>query len=494
MPAQSSGDNSQIYLVAGVSAAGLLIVVLLVTLLFSFQGNSTATVDSPRESVEPAAQSTSPVPKRQSYPATSFWTPPTPEDASKQVEAELARLRQNGEPITIDDLKGLHPRQPRADDTTGLWLNALSNLSAAGPTRGGSNYRIMVHALDLPLHTARESQEKDLSVVVDPVRTQLDPIIALGQNPGRCQFSFPFDKGAFTPLDDVSNAAYASRLLEARARLRTLRGDQQDLYETLIAMFALARTLDETVGMTAHLVRAAVFDHACRATADAIAEVDYSAEQIDKLAAAVSDFEIPKSAIRGLVDTRAFGLAQLEDGEGLLRTLERTDMVLPPKAPDRDRAFYLGFQAKLQDARRAEPWKTLEAIEKLNSDLKALAKLSPEIRDDYRFSLLLCPADSASVKSTVRIQASQRTTLAALRVRAFQIRTNRSPTNLAECGVVPSDAIDPINGKQLRYRVENDHLVIYSVGLDLRDNGGREVGFSKYESDYGVKLKHRGSK
>ena len=68
-----------------------------------------------------------------------------------------------------------------------------------------------------------------------------------------------------------------------------------------------------------------------------------------------------------------------------------------------------------------------------------------------------------------RAVARRRLAKQALTVMGFRQRTGNWPATLADAGDVLAD---PFDGKPLRYRVRADGFVVYSIGTDLKDDGG----------------------
>jgi hypothetical protein len=501
LPSQDSGDQSQTYILVGVGAAGLLIAVLLVTLLISYQAKDTPVANSSQEDnskevgsatkqVEPQ-QSTPASSTRESYPATSFWTPPTHEEARKQVEAELARLKRKGEPVTLEELQAFHNARPLANNTSVSWLAAVNDVQASGPARGSSDFMRLISWTDKPLDRSqvRSDEITEMAGIIWRAREQLDRVVMMGDDPRDCRFSIAFEDKIAAKLDHASNVRYTAQLLAARVRVQLLRSQHEELHQNLLGMLSLIRTLDEGVMTIEHLARASTIELTCRSIADTIQNVDLSAEELEKLAVAIADVEIFQRALRGATGMRVIGLVACEDGPALLRSMERTDVELSPIASARDRAFFLGFQAKLLDARRADPWKGLDMIDALERDLRALGKLSSDARDNYAYSRLICEHDCDYARVLARTEAIRLLTLAALRIRAFQTKNNRLPTSLAECGVPTSSAVDPFDGRPLRSQASDKSFLVYSIGVDRRDGGGKVFDLAR-KPDLGVLLKH----
>ena len=60
----------------------------------------------------------------------------------------------------------------------------------------------------------------------------------------------------------------------------------------------------------------------------------------------------------------------------------------------------------------------------------------------------------------------------------YRLRNGRWPAALADIPpvILPAVPLDPFDGKPLRYAPRPDGVIVYSVGVDGRDNGGAESG------------------
>jgi hypothetical protein len=88
--------------------------------------------------------------------------------------------------------------------------------------------------------------------------------------------------------------------------------------------------------------------------------------------------------------------------------------------------------------------------------------------------LLLPQFDSVFLKEAT-LEAMMLTTKAGLACRIYRQKNGRYPENLA--ALVPelldSEPIDPFTGKPIVYKMENGELLIYSLGSNRKDDGGR---------------------
>lgn len=95
----------------------------------------------------------------------------------------------------------------------------------------------------------------------------------------------------------------------------------------------------------------------------------------------------------------------------------------------------------------------------------------------WYFSLtgVLLPELDAAFLKEATLEAMMLASRAGLACRIYKKQTGRYPENLSALvpGILKEEPIDPFTGKPLVYRVGNGELLIYSLGANLKDDGGR---------------------
>jgi hypothetical protein len=138
---------------------------------------------------------------------------------------------------------------------------------------------------------------------------------------------------------------------------------------------------------------------------------------------------------------------------------------------ERDRAFYLRAMATNIAAASLRPPASLQATQ-------ALENLNTQAKDRYYiFSSMLLPAASRLVFRDAEASARARTVIVALAVEKWRESHDGNPPDTLSAltpdflTVVPTD---PFDGHPLRYKRLQKGYVVYSVGRDGRDDGGKE--------------------
>ena len=106
---------------------------------------------------------------------------------------------------------------------------------------------------------------------------------------------------------------------------------------------------------------------------------------------------------------------------------------------------------------------------------KSISQITSIQMSNILVSLLL-PALQSAISAEIRIDARMGITLTACALQAYHRDNKRYPDSLAALGGVYIDKlpVDPFRGKSLRYRLQGDKFLLYSVGPNLKDEDGKE--------------------
>ncbi len=134
----------------------------------------------------------------------------------------------------------------------------------------------------------------------------------------------------------------------------------------------------------------------------------------------------------------------------------------------REHPLLLAMMGKLVDNARLPLEEQLDAEEKLNAEIKK------QVARTYIARLLL-PATSKVSEAVRRKVANVRCMLALMAVERYRRQQGAWPKSLAELTpkLLQAVPLDPYDGKPLRYKAVPDGVIVYSIGPDRTDNGGK---------------------
>jgi len=142
----------------------------------------------------------------------------------------------------------------------------------------------------------------------------------------------------------------------------------------------------------------------------------------------------------------------------------------------------------------------LERFGRVETDALGMAGPEPYIDGKHRLLELLGPTFVHAVEFYVRLLAQVRCGHLAILAARYRLDHGSLPASLADLDASQDDLlVDPFDGKPLRFHVEDDAIVIYSIGPDLIDNDGTihpapgatnapDVGFRLYSSPRPIRI------
>jgi hypothetical protein len=115
---------------------------------------------------------------------------------------------------------------------------------------------------------------------------------------------------------------------------------------------------------------------------------------------------------------------------------------------------------------------------------EALIKQERESQDMpwyYKAVGSLVPNAHAAIMKEGTLEALMLATRAGLACKIYKGRTGRYPENLEALvpEILPEIPVDPFTGKPLVYRIAEGQLLIYSLGSNQKDDGGRTSAMTK---------------
>jgi hypothetical protein len=331
----------------------------------------------------------------------------------------------------------------------------------------------------------------------------LEPLLAQLRRAGKmrdCYFERTYNEPSIALLlPGLGGMRSGARLLALDARLKVRAGQTAAAIEDVNTIFAMARHMSTEPVLVSALVSMAMDETGRRALEDVLrharpAAADLEAVEIDPL------FSHARSLTRSMRMEEAFGLYTMGgigwdfgldalmliascDGSGpntftsgmaiLSGPIYRVFMVESDIA---------GYRRCFSDLRRlaAKPYAEARAELKARSD-------AAHVRQYGLLPSVLLPALSACFELGARQDAGRRCALAGVAAYRHHQREGRWPDRIEQLAGPGSVAasVDPFDGKALRLKAAPTGIVIYSIGPDLVDDGGKPFDNKTKTGDIG---------
>ncbi len=307
------------------------------------------------------------------------------------------------------------------------------------------------------------------------------------------QSRYPIDltKGSDTLLPHLIGIKHGMQLAEMSAILDAENNDEKQAADDVLMTLALARSLKAEPVLISQLVRSAGVSLAVDALNQVVNRTTLSPESLNGLTKALQSMEDydarGEGFSRAMAGELAMHLALLNNPAKLVRdlsTLKTTDMPdeqrrrlvehLKQAASLKEEQDYLDttFQQLLSARKEAFPGRL-----KVVADLMG-QRVTEATDRGLLLNVWLSDGLDKHVNREARCLANLRLALTAVALEQFRAaHNNRYPAGLPELTPSYLNAVltDPFDGQPLRYRKQDAGYVLYSIGWDLKDDGGKPM-------------------
>lgn len=403
------------------------------------------------------------------------------------INRDLRRIRLRGEPVTAQDLAG--PVVP--DNVNGaILLEKPSHRLDVSPGRSESN--ILSEYADATVPTP---QQRDQAREVLARHRWRIAIAEQGLRRPTFQFSSDWSLGWDAKHLHHERLRRLATILRAQARLDLEEERLSDACRLLADQLQLSESLRSEPSLISQLTRLRRLRYSCRGIRGLLDCPGLEMASVRALRERLRAIDLSNSLSLGLAGDRAAGLTTLQR---LRREWPRAESrYFPEDIPGAAHILFAAFWN----------YNILQMLKEYGAQLQLCDKpyrlLPPSVRqkgDDIQFGVLffagalLWPVGGA-VASRHGAEAERTQAILALDLELYRRQHGGFPKALEDLRVIdPNIRLeDPFSGKPMRYSRTPEGYRLWSIGQNLRDDGGKE-GKSREDGDivWAVKV-HSGS-
>jgi hypothetical protein len=399
--------------------------------------------------------------------------------AARAVEEEVARLRQSGQPMTVEDLYRFHAVPENIADNSASWLAAQRScnskkLYAAGtglPFVGDGDAKLFRPDADNSQLAAAEKLLADFAPA-------LQAILAAAAQPGECRYAVKFEDGVSAVANKTQDVRTVARLLALNVRILAARGKTDEALASLHAMFAAADTTSHQLTITEQMVHFAMLGMAIDQAGFTLNELELTDEQLRQLSGRVRACDVHLGLTRGLI------------GERALSNLSFDLMGITLASADRKKMLEVMTQAIAISAQ--EPPADREQLNAMSAAFNTSESAKSQwITKQCPLTALVFPTLTTAFDAKSRILAAREILLTAIACQRYELKTGRPASQLGDLvpDFLPTIPRDPFDGRPLRFRLSDNTIVIYSVGKNGKDDGGQNASWDSSEPDMVLRLR-----
>jgi hypothetical protein len=398
-----------------------------------------------------------------------------------KLNARLDAIRADGYPATCAELDAWYTIPESAENAAEVFIDSFSH-RVWWEDEEKRKLLPVVSLGQLPLRTEPLTEEtKALVTQYLADNRQALELLHKGAAIEHSRYPVDLSKG-LEALPGFENIRQSTRLLKLEAILDAENGKPEQAADSITSAFGLTRSLSKEPLLLSQLVRIACQELAVSTLEHTINRTEFTDEQLADLSRTLVNAEDPCAMIRAFVGERCEGLSFFKMPAAQITPMLSIASYRPHLLGALAITFYKFAGLADMDA--------IIYLDLMNDYIKAL-KLPPEQRQEAADSVFarfdktsrvhmllraIMPAFSNCTIIDLRIAAQLRTARAGLAIERYRLAAGKLPESLAELIPTYLDAVpkDPFDGKDLRYKKLETGFVVYSIGKDGNDDGGKE--------------------
>jgi len=390
----------------------------------------------------------------------------------RMLKAELDRLRDSGEPLTLAELA---PRVPPGEvNAADIYQQAFDSLRVSDSE-------------SLELEDFNRVDDPEWLALAQRVVSDNAEYYSLLEEASRtpaCAFPVDWEAGINAQFPHLGKMRQVARMLRVRAEVLAADGDTDEAIASCAVAFRMAEHIQMEPTLIAPLVGIALEGIQMPALERALSAGSPSPEAAHKLFNELGALDETDPMARTMLGERAFGLSFFRDLRQLSwRELAKEDSFFGNQLPWKA-VCYRGYVSpigrpllNLDQLSYLRAWEAAnEAIQlpwPQSRDRMRAAQKAVESLPIYRSVLtrMGLPVLERGRLAQTRGSAQLRAIQIALAVVAYRSEHGSLPASLDEVAQVGWELpADPFGGGQYRYRKEGNGFVVWSIGPDLDDD------------------------
>ncbi len=396
-----------------------------------------------------------------------------------KLQGRLDAMRAAGWPVTLVELDAWYEAPPYGENAADYIIEALAYLQKPDPDQKGQipwlgNAKMAARTEPFDAETA--------VIVTQLLQDNQDAIAFLQEAATRERSRYPVDltKGHATLLPHLSDLRSAVQLLCLKAMLHSEQGQQDLATGALICAFKVANSQAAEPVLISQMVRHGGQTTALVSLERIVNQVALEQEHLVHLRRTLMTAYDPDAMARAFAGERCMVVLMLRDPRA-------TGMELPPIFAHEGPSLLQIYGAQALGLVDRCLVQYIDDIDDLIAALRLpaherqqaagdLERRGQEFREAHPALSYFIPSLHRFVLTDLAHMTRMRVAGVAIAVEQYRLAGNTLPEQLAD--LVPTFApevpLDPYDGRPLRYRRLEQGYVVYSIGKDLTDDGGKE--------------------
>jgi hypothetical protein len=394
----------------------------------------------------------------------------------RMLAADKVALRARGELPSITELAG--PNIPDAENAALVYAEAFKLLPSQSVVDSPDYEQLLLFA-DAEKRKADPKSWERARILVRKYEKAL-LIAERAASMERCRFPVKWEDGFSATYPHYSRLRLLAQLANASGLVAARDGGMDDAVRWMALSLRMSEAIENEPILIGVLVRKAIINITSRNLQEVLRYGGLDNEQTSRLSSLLAESDLRQDYLRAIQGERATGLIAFEqiredprlffesvDLEGGPIIPRLTVTVLKPLLYS-DERFYLRHMGKvIADAKLPI---TVSRGDGPEDDLEGVHLWQAPV------SSLLLPVFSRAKTAVYESLAETRICRIGLDLEAYRHRHGEYPDSLARLSFSDTEMLeDPFGGKSFIYKRQAKGFILYSVGPDMKDDGGRPV-------------------
>lgn len=400
-----------------------------------------------------------------------------------QLRAKLQAIRAAGHPVSFDELDEWYSI-PAGQE------NAADTFERAFP--------LYVHPNDTDRKSLPFVGRAQLPARTDPIDQGTEKLIAKcitdnkkalglldkGAAITHSRYPVDFSAGFGTTMSHLSHTCKGVRLLSLRAAMEAEHGRTELSVRSVQSALAVARSLANEPAIVSQLSRTSCHRLVVSVLERILNATELADEQLLELGQAFACAEDTSALSRALIGERCMGIdgfsQSVSESIATVRLFRSQRFVAPRVAfykfagfSDHGLLIYLDLMEQYIEAFQLPLHRRYKAVAEVDAKRSSTSQIHVLL---HTFTGSFTDSFRGLANTELKGIALLRAAAAAVAVQRYRQRTGHRPENLSQLvpGYLAEVPKDPFDGNDLRYSKLRRGFVVYSIGQDGQDHGGKE--------------------
>lgn len=389
------------------------------------------------------------------------------------IEKELASIKARGEPVSLEELAP--SLIPDEENAAFIYKEVFEKIG-----------KVPAELRDLlSKYPAELTWEEKISLktFLDE-RSEAFSLLEKALTYEKCHFPIDYSESPIPELSHLDHIRNCGRFLALQSLWEISAGNTDNATNNSLKIMELSKTISEEPFIISQLVNIAIGGVAVNSLEKILSEGSISPETLERIINALKNYEINiRGGVKlGLIGERCIFIGAFENPDNFWFgevnsdvNREKIKRFLKSGFFKNDELYGIKMYGKLISFCELPVPQAITESKKLREEAEDNLEFKPwKLKDLNILSRIMLPVMDRIFLQWARYTAKLRQAIIVCALEFYQMKYGIYPEHIFD---IPSDIVsvlpkDPFTGEDFIYRRENNSFILYSVGENLKDDGG----------------------